>query len=54
MSAGPDPGQESATVQAAREGVTGSFPRSEATYAALAGLFMVTLVLTNVIASKLS
>ncbi|MEC8493637.1 MAG: queuosine precursor transporter [Planctomycetota bacterium] len=53
MSAGPDPGQESATVQAAREGVTGSFPRSEATYAALAGLFMVTLVLTNVIASKL-
>lgn len=31
----------------------GSFPRSEATYAALAGLFMVTLVLTNVVASKL-
>lgn len=29
------------------------FPRAEATYATLAGLFMVTLVLTNVIASKL-
>lgn len=29
------------------------FPRAEATYAALAGLFMVTLVLTNVIAAKL-
>ena len=29
------------------------FPRAEATYAFLAGLFMVTLVLTNVVAAKL-
>ena len=31
----------------------GGFPRHEATFAALAGLFMVTLVLTNVIGTKL-
>lgn len=34
-------------------GPGGGFPRREATYAALSGLFMVTLVLTNVVASKL-
>lgn len=34
-------------------GDAGSFSRAEATYAALSGLFMVTLVLTNVIAAKL-
>lgn len=32
---------------------TRGFPRSEATFAALSGLFMVTLVLTNVIGTKL-
>ena len=53
MSAGPEIGQESAPARAPFESTTGSFSRSEATYAALAGLFVVTLVLTNVIASKL-
>ena len=53
MSAGPEIGQQSAPAQAPFESTTGSFSRSEATYAALAGLFVVTLVLTNVIASKL-
>ncbi|MEM1450201.1 MAG: queuosine precursor transporter [Planctomycetota bacterium] len=34
-------------------GLARGFPRAEATFAALAGLFMVTLVLTNVIGTKL-
>ncbi|MEM9380704.1 MAG: queuosine precursor transporter [Planctomycetota bacterium] len=38
---------------AAGGGLVRGFPRVEATFAALAGLFMVTLVLTNVIGTKL-
>lgn len=50
---GPQPDAPSPSAPGPETTGGGSFPRSEATYAALAGLFMVTLVLTNVIASKL-